>query len=794
LTVSLDLAVGIVVGSLVLWFAARIYQPDLTTINLWLCFAGLAAAHHHTHRRIFPTDDIGHAAGLTPVVAKVRGTIDEPPVIRRANPTDLYGPYRKTDRATTVLAAREVYLSANWQPVSGRVRLSVERVIKQSDSGFLDSVQIGDEVEVVGLLSRPAAPANPGELDYADYLLDRRIQAELRVAKGNEAVTRLGTAGWTWDKTFMSFRSRLTRLLDESLPSRKAALARALLLGDRSAMDRSDWDAFARTGVVHVLAISGLHLGILAGFVWVVLRAIDLRRRHGAWIVMALVIAYAAFTGLRPSALRAALMVCGVCLGLVLRRPVLTANIFAAAWLAVVAFDPTDPFSVGCQLSFICVFALIWGAGRWLTPRSPTPLEQLIDESRPTWLRILRWLGRFTLTMYAVTLFLLIVSAPLVMLNMNIVPPIGVLLGPPVIVLTAVVLLVGFLALLIGLMVPVLAVPFIIVTGWLLTLIDGLVRIADNLPGTSVYVPSPPVWWVVGFYVFVVAVVLLSEKWCRRALLAMAGWAILGLVGIPDDRGDELRVTFLSVGHGGCTVLECPDGRVLMYDAGTMSGPDAVRRTIAPFLWHRGVRRIDELFLSHADIDHYNAVPDLLRRFPVGRVTLTPSFADKPTAEVADTLLALDRHAVPRQIAFAGHRLTAGAVEIQVLHPPQQGPSGSENERSLVLLVRHAGHTILLTGDLEKQGTAYVLELPPIPIDVMMAPHHGSRPAFPPALWAWANPRLVVVSRGQREGAVTGENVWATWTHGAVTLCSNPTGLTAQAFKTNKRKVIRRGD
>jgi competence protein ComEC len=672
-------------------------------------------------------------------------------------------------------------------------------VIGDADREYLDAVRIGDEVEVVGLLARPATPGNPGEQDFAAFLNDRGIRAEVRVAKGADGVTRLGIAGWSWDTALAALRARMTRLLDDALPHREAGLARALLLGDNTAMDREEWDAFARTGVIHVLAISGQHLVILAGFVWVILRAFDVRRRRGAWLVMALVVGYAALTGLKPSAVRATVMVCGVCGGILLRRPVLAANIFALGWLVVVAFDPADPFTVGCQLSFVAVFVLVWGAGRWFAPRPPDALEKLIDESRPAWVRAIRSAGRAVVVAYTVTLILTAATAPLVMLRQNVVPPVGVPIGPPLVFLTSAALLVGFIALLVGLVSPVLAGPFATMTGWLLGVCDRLVSVADRVPGGSLYVANPPVWWVVGFYPVLAAVVLLDGVWRRRAVLALAVWSVAGLVGIPADRGDELRVTFLSVGHGGCTVLECPDGRVLVYDAGSMSGPDVVRRVVAPYLWYRGIRRVDELFLSHADLDHFNGIPELARRFPIGRVTLTPSFADKPAAAVAEVLHTLDQRGVPREVAFAGHRFAAGGVEIEVLHPPRGGPPGSENERSLVLRVSHAGHTILLTGDLEKEGTAHVLALPSRPADVLMAPHHGSRAAFPASLRTWASPRLVVVCRGAQERTgvssadAPGADVWDTGSYGAVTVLSNPTGLTAEAFRSGERIIVRRG-
>lgn len=189
-----------------------------------------------------------------------------------------------------------------------------------------------------------------------------------------------------------------------------------------------------------------------------------------------------------------------------------------------------------------------------------------------------------------------------------------------------------------------------------------------------------------------------------------------------------------------------------------------------------------------------------MRRFPVGQVTFTPSFAEKPAAGVAAVLAALDRHKVPRRIAAAGDRFTAGEVEIEVLHPPESGPAGTENERSLVLHVRHAGHAVLLTGDLEKSGTGLLLAREPRKADVLMAPHHGSRAAFPQRLADWAGPKLVVVSRGPVIGSPIGPGaagpgvpVWDTASAGAVTLRSHRTGLVAESYRTGERRVLARG-
>jgi competence protein ComEC len=240
---------------------------------------------------------------------------------------------------------------------------------------------------------------------------------------------------------------------------------------------------------------------------------------------------------------------------------------------------------------------------------------------------------------------------------------------------------------------------------------------------------------------------------------------------------------------------------VLLYDVGALAGPDVIRRQVAPFLWHRGIRRIDEVLVSHADLDHFNGLPDLFDRFPVGRVTLTPTFADKHTPGVRETLAALERAGVESRIVTAGERLTAGDVTFDVLHPPPAGPIGNENARSLVLLVQQGGHSLLLTGDLEGPGLDRVLALTPRPVDVLMAPHHGSKTANPPALVAWCRPRLVIACQGPPPWPTQvpavyesrGATYLGTWPHGAVTIVSHKTGLVAETYKTHKRLVVHVG-
>jgi competence protein ComEC len=304
------------------------------------------------------------------------------------------------------------------------------------------------------------------------------------------------------------------------------------------------------------------------------------------------------------------------------------------------------------------------------------------------------------------------------------------------------------------------------------------------------------------FYLFLAIMILIPGRFTRYSCVGIMIWLILILFGVAMPRGsDELRVTVLAVGHGNCTVLECPDGRVLLVDVGTLAGPDATRRVIAPYLWSRGIRRIDEVFLSHADADHFNNVSELLKRFDVGSVALTPSFSAKPSDDIRLTLAAIVSRKIPMRIMLRGDQLEVGTVTLTILHPTLDGPTGSENERSMVLLVQHAGQSILLPGDLEGAGTQQVVGLPILPVDVVVAPHHGSRGAWTEGFRTWARPKFVVVSRGSGLGvpigagaAGNGVPIWDTPSFGAVTLRSHASGLTAESFLQQERQVVSRGN
>jgi competence protein ComEC len=286
---------------------------------------------------------------------------------------------------------------------------------------------------------------------------------------------------------------------------------------------------------------------------------------------------------------------------------------------------------------------------------------------------------------------------------------------------------------------------------------EWLINSAVHLPGSYFYAPGPALWWTLIFYgvLGLVAVVPLWHWGWKGLGIFTALWTACGLVTASWNQrdSDELRCTILAVGHGTCVVLELPTGETMLYDAGSLGSPEIATNTVSNYLWSRGITKIDAIVISHADVDHYNGVPGLLERFPIGRVYVSPLMFD-PWAtggELAAPNYLKEKIAsagVPLEEVWMNDRLRVAdeRVKIEVLHPPRFGVPGRDNANSLLLAIEFLGHRILLPGDLEAPGIETVIAEEPLDVDVLLAPHHGSAFSDPPGFAAWCTPDWVVLS------------------------------------------------
>jgi competence protein ComEC len=772
----------------VLCFRFRIAWASAAFLLASVLVAG--GGWHHWRWSIVGRDHIIRFTEETPRPVHLTGRLVDQPWIVPRKEHDLPVSIPEFDRTLCTLDCHTLISGKASEPVSGRVRVEI--------SGHFVQGSVGDEVAVVGLLSRPAGPRNPGAFDYRRYLRSDGLLATVHCGEP-EDVRVLSSEGNRFRRLQGRLRSAAERMLNEQLSERTAPVGIALLLGTRTAIPEELRTAFTESGTMHILAISGSNVGILAGLLWLLTNLAGLRRAASVALILAGVLAYSFVADSQPPVMRAVLMIVAALAGRPWHREASMANSLALAALGVLVWNPSHLFDVGAQLSFLAVAALIW-APTWsrrlrdIVSNSADPLSQLEKPFVARWLAAaLRTLVTVHVTIAAIWLFTL----PLTMARFNLVSPVGFIVNVVLAPLVVAILWCGYGLLLVGLLAPFLAGPFAFGFDVGLRLMLGLIERAAAIPGGHLYLAGPSDWWLAGFYACLAAVAFglpmsRLRRWGWRAMLV---WVVggLGTALWPRPAG-ELRCTFLSVGHGLAVVVELPQGRTLIYDAGQMQDGTRARQTVQSALWQRGVRSVDALVISHADIDHFNGVPGLARTISIGAVLVHESFLDfrQPGVEMTCDLLAQQK--VPMKFVWAGDRLSLDdRARLTVLQPEVGAHLSTDNANSLVLSIEYAGRTILLTGDLERGGLDNLLLSPPMHVDILQAPHHGRFAASPRPLAEWASPDWVIVSDGRNDDSERlkivygpGAQILSTQKHGAITFVIDARGkVTCIPFREN---------
>lgn len=775
----------------------------------FLTLAGILSiggARHHLFWSIRGRDDIARFSTVTPRPARLIGIVDSSIEIIESGQDPRVPTWMKLDRSTFFLQVEQLQNGTDWEPVSGRARVDVD--------GHLLHAGIGDRVELLGKLSRPAPPRNPGGYDFPAFLRAQGADSMLHVSHPL-AVTRMAVLDGLWWRAARlreAVRRKCRTLFIQNLSLSSGAVAASLLLGDRSLMTDEIRTRFTESGTMHLLAISGLHVGILLGILYLVCRLLNLSVPRTVLVLIVLAVTYAALTNHRPPVLRATVLATFSLIGLAAARKTDGMNILALTALLLLMWRPADLFDVGAQLSFLAVGAILW-VSRESRRRHRAEAEGPLVAERSWIVAALAPAGLWLRDGCRLTGAIWLATLPLTISVFHLVAPVGFLLNLLLIPFVAVVLGLGYLFLILGLLLPIAAIP----VGWAfngsLEQLLNLVGLARSLPGGHFYTAPLPGWWLLTFYVLLGGAWGLwgrfsCSAWAGRGLLA---WIAIGLLNPSSPTTDgALRCTFLSVGHGLACVLELPGGETLLYDAGTIGDGRQAERAVERFLWSRNLNRIDAIVISHADHDHYSGVFGLLEKFPVGTLFVSREFLDFEQSGVADLCDTAASAGVPIRLIQAEDRLVPHAHRsvrgrrddggadarptITVLHPPAGFQARDDNAASVVLDVRHAGRRLLLTGDLEREGLERVLSLPAEKTDVLLSPHHGGRAANPPTLLAWASPAVVIVSSG-REDVVTQLDEIARTTHlldtrtsGAITVTIDRDGqVTIDEFLTSRK-------
>lgn len=739
--------------------------------------AFLAGSFYHDHwERYLPPNDIQR------LVAGKKVELDEP--------------VRLTGWISDIEARRggdEMYLlrleaiesgQVAW-PASGKVRLQHYRWERSEPR--LD-LRYGERVAVLARLRAVRGFHNPGSFDR-----ETRARREGAVyyasIKAAELAERLpGRGGYRVAGWVVALRTTLLQRLDALFPPESAAngLLRAMLLGDRSGLDRRLSEDFQKTGTYHALVVAGLHTGAVAGFLLLLLRWCRVPPIPATAAAICGLAAWVPLTGGNLPAMRAALMLAIYLLARLVYRERALLNTIAAAALLLLAAQPAELDDAGFQLSFFSVLLIAAIALPWIE-RTSAPyrravadmdnldrdllmkprqaqfrlelrmLREALREKLPGWCVLLA--ARAGLRVYELAVVSLVLQVGFLLpmaVHFHRAAWVSVSANLLVVPLLGLVVPLGITALLVALASTTLAGLLAIPLAALVELMAAIARWHASLGAASLRVPGPPLWLALLFLASVVSLAIglsgisdfgLQITDLKPGPLAIRNRSRLRLIGpgvalaiaaalitwhpfAPLWQPGRLEVTTLDVGQGDALLIVIPPGRVLVTDCGGLPGPLAIdtgEQIVSPYLWSRRIRRIDVLAVTHAHQDHVGGLESILRNFPVGEIWLPPSLGSEAYARVFE--MAQERR-IPVRIHARGETTALGQARIAFLSPgPEYHPGRqAQNNDSLVMSIQYGGRTALLAGDVERKMELEMLrDRQPLGADLLKTPHHGSK-------------------------------------------------------------------
>ena len=686
-----------------------------------------------------------------------------------------------------VLADRTYYQleleSLTTRPTTGTVRVSVYK----PHTVF----KVGDRVRFGKIrLKIPRNFKNPGRFDYHLYLKSKGIDVTGNISRP-ETMKRVGRFDLPfWHAGPQKLRNHLVKSLEKLFPGEEGALLKAMVLGMKDSLPNKVRENYIATGLAHLMAVSGLHIGFVAATSYFILWPLvfyglfhlnpdSARAGHTRKVTAVLclipVLFYMVVVGAKVSSLRAGIMVSALLIAILFDRKSSLFNAFLTAGFIILLWKPESILDVGFQLSFMAVGGILL-VFTLLSQINDDPVARM---GEPTWSQKLMrgyppntlfldnlklWFEKILIGGTVASVTVTAVTLPVLIYQFNRISLVGIFLNILMVPLASLLIPAVLLMIIVGTvsssLAGILSIPALALTRFFLWVPEVFARSSFS----SVYVPTPPSLWLVFYFsVFVIGLLifrtqalnqevsgLLKKSFIVSVVCALVLFSWPRAFQFPSDK---LTISMLDVGQGESLLIEFPNGETLMMDGGGFykNSLDVGERVVAPFLWNRGIRKIDYMVATHSDNDHIRGLYSLLDLFPVKHfLTLGDNF-------VGQRLRKLQNQAREKGAKFLhlkmNEPIVVGEARLIPLHPePDQSSSSDrrvDNDLSLVMRLEYRDFSMLFTGDISDKIEETLAKNPQqIEVDILKAPHHGSRFSNSPAFIKAVKPSAVIFSSG----------------------------------------------
>lgn len=643
-----------------------------------------------------------------------------------------------------------------------------------------DILWYGDNVRLTGRAFRPKSPGNPGQFDYPKYLSDKGIWALISI-KEEDCFEKIGSGkGYPLALAAFHLKQRLVEVNRKTMEPTHAALVNGIVFGSRGEIDPEITEVFSETGIVHILAVSGLNVGLIAAGVMGILSILKMQR-FSFIATTAAIITYTYITGMGAPVVRAAIMVwiylCGQRLGRDRDWPV---NMSAAA-LIILFFSPNALFEPGFQLSFGATWGILHTG-----PFIDNKLEKIGLHN--SWIR-----GYLRVTLGAQ-----LGTLPLIVYYFNIFSLISIFANLFAVPLVGLILPIGIVSSLSGLIHIKIALIINYINAALLELMMFIVDLIHHIPGGVVYAAVPPLAAVFLYYLFLFVIVCNENQWysikavkLRITVITAFVFILLLLVTGYWSSNSYLQIHVLDVGQGDSILVRFPNGKNMLIDTGGWKGEFVDGRgageVVASYLRRIGVNKLDALVLSHPHEDHCAGALFLKDRFDISSVLVSPVTSLPDITEQIDIsyiqlLSSMKKKGVSVKEVLAGDQILLDPmVEVKVLSPDINlftDTRSDLNNNSLIISVKYGLMSFLLTGDVEVDGQLGLMErFPDLKFNVLKVPHHGSKYILPEFI-RQIEPEYAVVS--------VGENTFGQPDQGVIEMCM----VSGHVYRTDRDGLV----
>lgn len=666
------------------FFAVR--KRALASVCIHLLFLVLAAAHADMSMRSPSGIQLSTLMARPAEFVRVVGIIDDDPVERP-------GYWRAERRWQFSIRVESLNRRGRWERARGKV------FCRWRVQGEEPLPVYGQKWHFAGLLHDLRE-----DPDAIEYRYRYRMEID-----GEDARLLARDQGFWFPSLCLKGRRACSRILERGIRGypEQAGLLQALLLGYRQDLPDRLYDTFARTGTLHIFAISGLHVGVLAGLFLAIFRSLGLSRQHWVLYLAPLLVVYTVSTGMKASAVRACVMAVIFWSAPLFGRKPDAPSAFALAAMLILLAAPSQLREPGFLFSFIIVAGLIA-----MVPRLIEPVRSLLKpdpwrvQSETLVSRAGRGLAFGLLSLGAVSTAAWVCSAPLTARYFNLLSPVALLGNMFVIPLAFVVVLTGCLSLATGMFSVLLAEVFNHANRLFIAFLLQGIDFFASLPGGHWFVKAPPIWWVVLWYA---ALFLVIAAPGLRRRLGLAVMVLLVTTGVWYQLGGDgrVRVDVIDVGDGHAVLVDLPGRRDVLFDTGSRYAA----RKVLEHLKRSGVNRLQALVLSHADARHAGGVESVLGFLPVDEVWCSP---DRGRSRVYDAALEAARtNGVSRVTRARGDAgVFNGGLEWEVLHPPSADTYRKADQASLVLRLSRNAFSALLMGGADNHVEQELLDQP----------------------------------------------------------------------------------